>query len=907
MIVKRPPAAYNKLNFQHFVDSNGRLDPNVLMQLFAHNDEVEKLEAALAAAGQARGIGLLLPLAWQLRQRNTKRALELSDEVERALESGALSGSDRQSVVARLQLIRAEVALLSGNLEQAAAQAALAQAHFVATGDAIGTGDAHWFGTFLAIDLGDTKRSANEADLAKAAYATTTDTQRQQMATARRVLINVFIDFAATPDMLVATGLARQQLCDPTVSVWIASTNALIAQLSTQYATSVQCWEQAFAMAVSTGQMRQALFAASNISAVFIDLGNLDAALDWPERGLSAARTAGLQVATGHMLARIGDVLRLLGHNASARNHLLDALETLQPVKSSNQYAAAVLALARVLLALNHGEQALDRFLQAEASTRAMGMKQLLASALRGRASALVKMNRPGEALSVAHEALALSIEQGQRVQQSEALQIIADVHRRFQLPAPAGLKAPSAALHYLDEALAAAASVEDYAVPHTLLEEAAAEHAKLGELAIAYRLALQAGISRERVHNKDASNRVVALQVRHETERTRAEAEFQKQLALSEAQRASVLQGAIATLENLGEIGRDITANLSMMSVFDALDRHVHRLLDATTFAIYLINDAGDGLESVLNVEAGKHLPVHRIATGDINSYVARCAQARTEIVLALEAGVAAAGPSRIPGTLPTMSLMYAPLLAGERLLGVMTIQSPQAHAYGERETAIFRTLCSYGAIALANGHAYDAAENARQLAEQARSEAAAALEELSRVQAQLVEKNRELEMLSTTDRLTGLSNRLRIEVALQQELARCERHQRCFSLILLDIDKFKVVNDTHGHHIGDTVLIEVARVLGESVRKTDLVGRWGGEEFLIVCIDTASEAAAVLAEKIRAALEAHDIAITGPKTGSFGVSSYRAGDDIKTLMIRADAALYRAKEAGRNRVELG
>ena len=161
--------------------------------------------------------------------------------------------------------------------------------------------------------------------------------------------------------------------------------------------------------------------------------------------------------------------------------------------------------------------------------------------------------------------------------------------------------------------------------------------------------------------------------------------------------------------------------------------------------------------------------------------------------------------------------------------------------------------------------------------------------------------------ELLSTTDRLTGLSNRLRLEVALEQEWARCERTQACFSLILLDIDKFKSVNDTHGHQVGDTVLVELAKILTDNIRKTDVVGRWGGEEFLIVCIDTTADAAAVIAEKIRSTMAAQDIAIAGPKTGSFGVTSYCPGDNIKSMMRRADDALYRAKEAGRNRIELG
>lgn len=171
----------------------------------------------------------------------------------------------------------------------------------------------------------------------------------------------------------------------------------------------------------------------------------------------------------------------------------------------------------------------------------------------------------------------------------------------------------------------------------------------------------------------------------------------------------------------------------------------------------------------------------------------------------------------------------------------------------------------------------------------------------------AELEEKNKLLERLSTTDRLTGLFNRLHLDRVLAQEWARFQRQQTPFSLILLDIDAFKAVNDTYGHQVGDSVLVEVARVMELHVRRSDVVGRWGGEEFLVVCIDTDLDQALTVAEKLRVALAAQPIAVTGPKTGSFGVSVASGCDSVQALVSRADEALYRAKNAGRNRVEKG
>ncbi len=164
----------------------------------------------------------------------------------------------------------------------------------------------------------------------------------------------------------------------------------------------------------------------------------------------------------------------------------------------------------------------------------------------------------------------------------------------------------------------------------------------------------------------------------------------------------------------------------------------------------------------------------------------------------------------------------------------------------------------------------------------------------------------NRELDRLSTTDRLTGLSNRLRIDDILENEGARTRRYGVPFSVILLDLDHFKDVNDAHGHQVGDAVLARVATLLRAHVRATDTVGRWGGEEFIIVCPHTPVNGAAVLAENLGARLAQLDIAVAGRQTASFGVAECHPDDRIADVVGRADAALYEAKRAGRNRIHV-
>ncbi|MDM4765147.1 GGDEF domain-containing protein [Pelomonas sp. SE-A7] len=181
----------------------------------------------------------------------------------------------------------------------------------------------------------------------------------------------------------------------------------------------------------------------------------------------------------------------------------------------------------------------------------------------------------------------------------------------------------------------------------------------------------------------------------------------------------------------------------------------------------------------------------------------------------------------------------------------------------------------------------------------------AQAALDEVQAQRGELVAKNEELLRLSSTDPLTGAFNRLKLDQVLEYELNRSQRYGSMFSLVLLDVDLFKSVNDCHGHAIGDRVLVETAGLLGAGIREVDIFGRWGGEEFLIICPDTPLEGAMALAEKLRALVAAHYFEVVGRKTCSFGVSAYRSGDNIPLILGRADGALYRSKAKGRNRVE--
>lgn len=125
------------------------------------------------------------------------------------------------------------------------------------------------------------------------------------------------------------------------------------------------------------------------------------------------------------------------------------------------------------------------------------------------------------------------------------------------------------------------------------------------------------------------------------------------------------------------------------------------------------------------------------------------------------------------------------------------------------------------------------------------------------------------------------------------------------CLSIILLDIDEFKLVNDTYGHQAGDSVLVEMSKLLKENIMPTDTLGRWGGEEFLIICPNTDIDNLIILADNLRKKIEEYDFSIVNRVTASFGIaSSCEKMNNVDLLLENADKALYKAKLSGRNKV---
>lgn len=160
----------------------------------------------------------------------------------------------------------------------------------------------------------------------------------------------------------------------------------------------------------------------------------------------------------------------------------------------------------------------------------------------------------------------------------------------------------------------------------------------------------------------------------------------------------------------------------------------------------------------------------------------------------------------------------------------------------------------------------------------------------------------NRLLEALSETDKLTKINNRLKLDKFLQYHVDLFERYHEKFSIIIIDIDNFKNFNDNYGHLIGDKVLTHVAGLLKQHCRKLDMVGRWGGEEFLMICPKTILDDVNILAETLRGVVEKNHLENVEAVTISLGIAQMTVNDNFNTIIGRADKALFSAKQNGRN-----
>jgi len=687
------------------------------MEMFVTNDEVKQWECELPGLQGLELLEMQLRLAWHLRQRDTSRALQLADEAELVLgivspaSLDTNSGNEKLKLLrSRLMLVRAEAAWLYGEFDKSEqlSKSVLQLAADSGTADAAkNLADAHYLLACIGLQKGEIPVVETEIGLAMQFARQAGDDMRETAAESLLANQQVLRNLPLAQERWGAIRNPHSQTTDPVLRSYINEFLIYTYSLTSDFGQSATRGIQVFEFAKNYGQKRRMISVASNIGDAFNSLSDHQSALQWIQEGLDLARTAGWPNSTASCLIQMSETLRRLGRLEAAKDMLENALPILANVVGSRSHLLALRYFGDLSLDMGDYAMAQKSFHELISWADKKNHLDFRIGSRRGYANALSMQGQAKAALDAALEALALARQSTDSYRHIEVLRVLAALYMRHSLPDPAEMQALSAPLHYLRQALDIAGTISNFNVPAELYEEVADAYAAAKDFRQAFEFARLALAAREKNHNREAANRLNAMQLSQQTERMKAESEHLRQLAAAEAQRAEVLQQTSVVLEKLGTIGQEITASLDAPAVFEALNRHVHDLLHVTAFVIYLMDDDQQSMTSAYGVENG--IPIEPdtvyMASGVSNSV--RCVRERREIAIEL-ASEDELLPTLIPGTEMVQSMLFAPLIIGDRILGAMTIQSSRQHVYGDREKMIFRSLCAYGAIALGNADAY-------------------------------------------------------------------------------------------------------------------------------------------------------------------------------------------------------
>ncbi len=327
---------------------------------------------------------------------------------------------------------------------------------------------------------------------------------------------------------------------------------------------------------------------------------------------------------------------------------------------------------------------------------------------------------------------------------------------------------------------------------------------------------------------------------------------------------------------ETLYKLSQIISSNIRSEEIYPAIHKATTELMETEFFCISLVNEKQDTIDDVYIADREEPIELSsRPISQGLFGKVLR--EGKSVLYNTFDESMIAATGAILTGNLEeneiSQSILIVPLKIGSKLIGVLSAQSYQQYAYTEADLEMLELLGANVAIAL---------ENARLFGE--------------------------VQELAITDPVTGLFNRRRFLELAGQEFNRSIRYERSLSAIMLDIDHFKVVNDTFGHTIGDQVLIELAKICQTGVRQVDVLARYGGEEFIVLLPETNAQEASVIAERLRANTESTSFTTSaGPLhiTISLGVAEVdKSCESLNELVDRADFAQYASKDAGRNRV---
>lgn len=609
---------------------------------------------------------------------------------------------------------------------------------------------------------------------------------------------------------------------------------------------------------------------------VYSSLGNLKQASDAFEEGLTLMKKHEMPL-DPHYLNNLGFIYYELGEYEQAHQQILNAIEAAQ--EQEHDIVPLLLSnLADIQLLFGNIEQAETYNNEAFALLKKQPyQKAYLAHCY----SIFGLIARERQQWEKAHEYLQKTLDLNEEMSSKyNQVTTLLDIGMLYSVQ-----QQYQEALNYMVQALEIADAIQASLLQRDVLEKMAETFKEIGDFEEAYQHLMRFNEVNEQIRTKEVQEQISRLMTEMKVEQMQKDAEIErlqlKRLSEQAKVRAEVLEESYQDLITISEVGRRIIANQDNAEVLYSVYQDLNKLMEAHIFGLCIYNKSQQEVEYRAFVEQGHLLSLANKSIHDPKSLSVQCIRESRELHIARAVAMQDYTPREtgIEGANP-QSLHFFPLVMNDDVIGAITIQSYESDAFSERQIEMLRILALYVSIAMSNV---------------IKSE-------------QLREQTKKLEEMTKKDPLTNLYNLRHMKVLLKDAMETFHTTHTPFSIIVIDLDHFKDINDSYGHSCGDHVLQEVSQHFLAFARQEDVVARWGGEEFLMLLPNTPLEEARVIGEALRESLEQQSICYQNMAvevTATLGVATYSSKDwHVDELIERADKALYIGKEAGRNQV---
>jgi diguanylate cyclase (GGDEF)-like protein len=632
---------------------------------------------------------------------------------------------------------------------------------------------------------------------------------------------------------------------------------------------------------LAEGEMK----ALNGLGVVFHRLNQFETSLVYFTQSLEISRREENGERQIAVLNNIGEMHWDLGNYEEALNHFIMSLNLAEKIGDEEKISQVLINVGLSYRNLEKYEQAIDYLNQSLELSRKASNRLIEARCLNAIGSIHQKMDRDDEAVELFKESLEICLKTEDKLGQIETLINLGEFFEKAG-DTERALKHFLKAIKMCEKITAGVSLYKINKIVSRIYENEKDFNKALEHYKRFY------SIEKE-IFNEETEKKVRNLNIQYQIEKSQREFEIYRLRNIELHKKSRELEESNRRITFISTMGQKITASLDLKKIMTLIYISINNLMDAHVFGIALYNSEDNTIEYKMFIENSKPILVPTVSMKSKDSLAVWCLKNRKEILMndiAKEHHDYTRRRTLLSGD-PASSLIYLPLIIGERIIGVLTVQSLRKNAYTNHHVEAVRALASYIAIALENSTIHEKLNRLH----------AAGLEEKNALE----KANQKITHMANHDNLTSLPNRRLLRELMDQVILQARRRKEFAAVLYIDLDRFKPVNDSFGHEVGDEVLKTAAKRLIGQLRAMDIVARIGGDEFLAVLQNIKSrKAVQIIAKKIIRKVS-EPIEVLGHTChigASIGICIYPLdGENLDELIKTGDRAMYRAKEAGR------